>query len=99
MNSQINKPVFHFNQLTVSATDNAANPKTGMSIVIIEVIRNLHTPVFEAIQYMANASENDPVGKFITAVSAYDEDVDINKNRYVSILNQNDDSRLNDFVK
>ncbi|XP_041363172.1 uncharacterized protein LOC121378881 isoform X2 [Gigantopelta aegis] len=68
--------------LTVSANDGSANPKTATTLVVIEVVRNLHPPVFDVSQYMANASEKDPVGKVITAISAYDEDVDIEKNKY-----------------
>ena len=77
--------------LTVVASDfGSPRPRTSTAYLIIHVNDiNDHPPVFTEDKYHATLTESAPIGSFVAAPSAEDEDTGMNSNIYYSIVEGN----------
>ncbi|KAG8226847.1 hypothetical protein J437_LFUL004088 [Ladona fulva] len=72
--------------LTVVATDEGSPPRSATAFLVIHVNDiNDHEPVFEKSEYSAVLSESAPVGTFVAAIHATDEDSGVNSHIYYAI--------------
>ena len=61
-------------QLQVQASDGAANPKVGISTVVITVRRNLHAPQFSQQRRDLDVLETHALGTPLLTLEATDDD-------------------------
>ncbi|XP_028975076.2 protocadherin alpha-8 isoform X21 [Esox lucius] len=86
-------------QLTLTAVDGGKPPRSGTSLIIINVEDvNDNIPVFSKPLYKARISENMPEGSFVIKVQANDLDDGLNGEIVYSFINQNSDYSINAFA-
>ncbi|XP_022249667.1 cadherin-related tumor suppressor-like [Limulus polyphemus] len=77
--------------LTITAKDMGIPIRSSTAFLIIHVNDvNDHEPVFEKTEYSAVLSELVPVGTFVAAIKAEDEDSGVNSQIYYSIASGNE---------
>jgi len=71
--------IFFIFQLLVSAYDSALPDDKAFATMIINIDRNLNSPVFEngAREYIANIRDFDPKGTFVLDINATDSDATV----------------------
>ena len=79
-----------FNLTLVASDFGSPRPRTSTAYLIIHVNDiNDHLPVFTEEKYHATLTESAPIGSFVAAPSAEDEDTGMNSNIYYSIVEGN----------
>ena len=87
VDSQLDRETTRLYNLTVVAEDMGNPPRTSTAFLIINVNDiNDHAPVFTEQTYTAVLTESSPIGSFVAAPLALDEDTGANSNIYYSIL-------------
>ena len=87
VDSQLDRETTRLYNLTVVAEDMGNPPRTSTAFLIIHVNDiNDHTPVFTEQTYRAVLTESSPIGSFVAAPLALDEDTGVNSNIYYSIV-------------
>ena len=77
---------FFFFQLTVVAKDISNKPNSAVCNVVIDIVRNKHTPVFGKIEYNVGASDTQRAGTVLETLAATDEDLNEPLSKDVSII-------------
>ena len=87
VDSQLDRETTRLYNLTVVAEDMGNPPRTSTAFLIIHVNDiNDHAPTFTEQTYRAVLTESSPIGSFVAAPLALDEDTGVNSNIYYSIL-------------
>ena len=87
VDSQLDRETTRLYNLTVVAEDMGNPPRTSTAFLIISVNDiNDHAPSFTEQTYRAVLTESSPIGSFVAAPLALDEDTGVNSNIYYSIL-------------
>uniref|UniRef100_A0A4W5QM65 Cadherin domain-containing protein n=1 Tax=Hucho hucho TaxID=62062 RepID=A0A4W5QM65_9TELE len=86
-------------QLTLTAVDGGNPPRSGTSLIIINVEDvNDNIPIFSKPLYKARIPENKPPGSSVIMVQAKDSDEGLNGEIVYSFINQNTDNSIDAFA-
>ncbi|CAB1337120.1 unnamed protein product [Coregonus sp. 'balchen'] len=86
-------------QLTLTAVDGGKPPRSGTSLIIINVEDvNDNIPIFSKPLYKARIPENMPPGSSVIMVQANDSDEGLNGEIVYSFINQNNDNSIDAFA-
>nr|XP_029517696.1 protocadherin alpha-8-like isoform X4 [Oncorhynchus nerka] len=86
-------------QLTLTAVDGGKPPRSGTSLIIINVEDvNDNIPIFSKPLYKARIPENKPPGSSVIMVQAKDSDEGLNGEIVYSFINQNNDNSIDAFA-